>query len=97
MFAFKVVFYKSLKGDLTKIKEYYQMAETFTDLIESAPSELFDILKTCFPVHGWVEIEQEKGTVFVIFVPRYNEKLRIEEEEFKTWLEKVKPKDFQNK
>ncbi|MEW6200368.1 MAG: hypothetical protein AB1546_00205 [bacterium] len=98
MRVFKIVFYRSEKGELTKFKEFYREAEALSDLLENPPFEFYDAMKKLFPLHGWAEVDDEQSTVFVIFTGRKGRTGRArrdaEKVEFRNWLKKAKPSDF---
>jgi len=98
MKSFKIVFYKSEKGELVHMRTLYRLAEQISDLLDDPPSEFFDIIKEYMPIHGWVEMEETRATVFVIFAPRsvVLGPISEEKEKFREWLNGVKPSDFKS-
>ncbi|HOX28059.1 MAG TPA: hypothetical protein PLQ76_02765 [bacterium] len=94
MKSFKINFYKSENGSLTKVKELFRLADAVQELISNPPEEFFEMLVDHFPLHGWVEMEEEKANVFVIFVPRGSALHDFEREQFRKWLENASPADF---
>ena len=98
MRVFKIVFYRSENGELTKFKEFYREAEALSDLLENPPDEFYEAMKKLFPLHGWAEVDEERSTVFVIFTVKAKQPKRPrrdkEKVEFRNWLKQVKPSDF---
>ena len=94
MRSFKIAFYKSEQGELTKIREFFRLANTVDELVSNPPEEFMDMLTEFVPLQGWVEMEPDKASVFVIFTPREGKIMDAEREEFSRWLENIKPADF---
>lgn len=94
MKSFKITFYVSENGELVKAKEFFRFAENLKSLVANPPEEFFEMLESCFPMHGWAEIEQETANVFVIFTPRNINLQEVNKDEFRHWLENLKPSDF---
>jgi hypothetical protein len=92
--SFKIVFYKSQNGELVKVREFFRLAENITQLVADPPGEFFQMLEFFLPIHGWAEIEEKSASVFVIFTPRDTKLQEMENDEFKKWLENIKPDDF---
>ena len=96
MKTFKIVFYSSEHGELSKMKEFFREADRIQDLVSEPPEEFFNMLTTFFPVHGWAELEDGSSTIYVIFAPRPARLEEVEEGEFLDWLENVQPSDFKD-
>jgi hypothetical protein len=96
MRSFKILFYESRMGELVKVKEFFRLAEQISDLVQNPPPEFFEMLESSMPMHGWAEIDEERATVFVIFVPRGGELKEVDRKDFVDWLQKVKPGDFKS-
>ena len=94
MRSFKILFYVSRGGELVKVKEFFRLAEKLSDLVKNPPQEFFEMIESSLPMHGWAEIDEERATVFVIFVPRGGELTEVDRKDFVNWLQKVKPGDF---
>lgn len=99
MKSFKIVFYKSERGQLVHAGTCYRRAVDVADLMDNPPGEFSDLLMTHTPIHGWAEVEESGGTVFVIFafrtVPLGTPENEVEQ--FSDWLNDVKPSDFSAK
>ncbi len=94
MRTFKIIFYKSEKGELVKAQEVFRLANSINELVEAPPQEFFDMLDDYFPLHGWAEIEERRATIFVIFTKRKANLQDIDRKDFKEWLESVNPSDL---
>ncbi len=94
MKTFKISFYKSEMGELVKVREFFRLANTVDELVANPPEEFMDMLAEFLPLQGWVEMERDKASVFVIFTSRENRPKDHEVEEFGKWLENIKPADF---
>jgi hypothetical protein len=94
--SFKIMFYKTEKGELTLVRTFFRLADSLTDLMKDPPGEFFEMLREYMPVHGWAEVEDVRATVFVIFAPRAVMSASQDEEaaSFRDWLNNAKPSDF---
>ena len=97
MKSFKISFYKSEGGELSFIKHFFRLADKIEDLVANPPQEFLDMLGDFMPLQGWAEVEESKANIYVIFSPRGSQIKDVEQNEFRQWLDKIKPADFKEK
>ncbi|MFA6449829.1 MAG: hypothetical protein WCX65_10190 [bacterium] len=94
MKSFKISFYKSDGGELTKLLQFFRLAEKIEDLVANPPQEFLDMLDEYLPLQGWAEMEENRANIYVVFTPRGNNIRDFEHNEFRRWLDTIKPADF---
>jgi hypothetical protein len=94
MKSFKISFFKSEGGELTKLSQFFRIANRIEDLVSNPPQEFLDMLVEYMPVQGWAEIEESRANIYVIFAPRGSHIGDFEQKQFSNWLETIKPADF---